>query len=135
MMQKLNYVTFENEFVKFCSGDIDTELEYGGKEKPTRENIDRYILLPAAMTKDEKEKCLVFNDAIDKTALSRFRKGERSVPKVVVEAFKRDNAVDVAATRFSRILPGVICGEDKMDLLYAISDIIQQDYDIPNCSN
>ena len=131
MMQKLNYVTFENEFVKFCSGDIDTELEYGGKEKPTRENIDRYILLPAAMTKDEKEKCLVFNDAIDKTALSRFRKGERSVPKVVVEAFKRDNAVDVAATRFSRILPGVICGEDKMDLLYAISDIIQQDYDIP----
>lgn len=53
-MQELNYVAFENEFVKFCSGDIDTELEYGGEVKPTRENIDRYILLPAAMTKDEK---------------------------------------------------------------------------------
>lgn len=25
-MQELNYVAFENEFVKFCSGDIDTEL-------------------------------------------------------------------------------------------------------------
>lgn len=45
-MQELNYVAFENEFVKFCSGDIDTELEYGGEVKPTRENIDRYILLP-----------------------------------------------------------------------------------------
>ena len=33
-MQELNYVAFENEFVKFCSGDIDTELEYGGKVKP-----------------------------------------------------------------------------------------------------
>ena len=61
-MQKLNYVAFENEFVKFCSGDIDTELEYGGKVKPTRENIDRYILLPAAMTKDEKEKHLVMKN-------------------------------------------------------------------------
>ena len=47
-------MAFENEFVKFCSGDIDTELEYGGKVKPTRENIDRYILLPAAMTKGRK---------------------------------------------------------------------------------
>lgn len=131
MMKKLNYVSFENEFVKFCSGDINTELDYGGKEKPTRENIDRYILLPAAMTKDEKEERLVFNDSIDKTALSRFRKGERSVPKAVLEAFRRDNAVDVAAERFSKILPGVVRGKNKMGLLYAISDIIQQDYDIP----
>lgn len=131
MIQKLNYVAFENEFVKFCSGDIDTELEYGGKEKPTRENIDRYILLPAAMTKDEKEKHLVFNEKIDKTILSRFRNGDRPVPKVVLDAFKRDNAVDAAAERFSKILPDVVCGKDKMDLLYAISDIIQQDYDIP----
>ena len=35
-MQELNYVAFENEFVKFCSGDIDTELEYGGKVKPRK---------------------------------------------------------------------------------------------------
>ena len=106
-MQELNYVAFENEFVKFCSGDIDTELEYGGKVKPTRENIDRYILLPAAMTKDEKEKHLVFNEAIDKTALSKFRKGERPVPKAVVAAFKKDGAVGIAVERFIKIIPEV----------------------------
>ena len=33
--------------------------------------------------------------------------------------------------RFSKILPGVVRGKNKMGLLYAISDIIQQDYDIP----
>lgn len=104
-MQELNYVAFENEFVKFCSGDIDTELEYGGKVKPTRENIDRYILLPAAMTKDEKEKHLVFNEAIDKTALSKFRKGERPVPKAVVAAFKKDGAVGIAVERFIKKYP------------------------------
>ncbi len=130
-MQELNYVAFENEFVKFCSGDIDTELEYGGKVKPTRENIDRYILLPAAMTKDEKEKHLVFNEAIDKTALSKFRKGERPVPKAVVAAFKKDGAVGIAVERFIKIIPEVISPHEYFDLSMAIWNIIQTDVFIP----
>ena len=134
-MQELNYVAFENEFMKFCSGDIDTELEYGGKVKPTRENIDRYILLPAAMTKDEKEKHLVFNEAIDKTALSKFRKGERPVPKAVVAAFKKDGAVGIAVERFIKIIPEVISPHEYFDLSMAIWNIIQTDVFIGSVYN
>lgn len=131
-MQELNYITFESEFVKFCSGFFNTLLETDGIVKPTRENIDRYILLSAAMTKEEEMELLGRDrSSFDKTALSKFRKGERPVPKAVVAAFKKDGAVGIAVERFIKIIPEVISPHECFDLSMAIWNIIQTDVFIP----
>ena len=93
-MQELNYISFESEFVKFCSGFFNTLLETDGIVKPTRENVDRYILLSAAMTKEEEVELLGRDrSSFDKTALSKMRTGERPVVKGIVETFSRDKAI------------------------------------------
>lgn len=131
-MQELNYISFENEFVKFCSGFFNTLLETDGIVKPTRENVDRYILLSAAMTKEEEVELLGRDrSSFDKTALSKMRTGERPVVKGIVETFSRDKAIDIAVERFIKIIPEVISPYEYSDLSAAIWNIIQTDVFIP----
>ena len=115
-MQELNYISFESEFVKFCSGFFNTLLETDGIVKPTRENVDRYILLSAAMTKEEEVELLGRDrSSFDKTALSKMRTGERPVVKGIVETFSRDKAIDIAVERFIKIIPEVMSLPIKED--------------------
>lgn len=131
-MQELNYISFESEFVKFCSGFFNTLLETDGIVKPTRENVDRYILLSAAMTKEEEVELLGRDrSSFDKTALSKMRTGERPVVKGIVETFSRDKAIDIAVERFIKIIPEVISPYEYSDLSAAIWNIIQTDVFIP----
>lgn len=131
-LDELSYMSFEAVFSKYCSGDIQTDSEIDGLVKPTQQNIDTHILLPAAMTEKEEQELIGYgNISIDKTLLTRYRTGERKISEDIKNTFKKKNAVELVQSRFSKILPDVVYSEDKMDLLYEISDIIQQDYSIP----
>lgn len=125
---KLDYATFGRILKSHCKGYIDTGKDVSGRIKPTQENIDKYILYPAAMSEQEE---LEYSGYFSKDVLSDYRRGVRSLPGYITDAFAKEDAVSLTKAHFEKLLSATVPIHERIPLLDAVWMAIQEDSLIP----
>lgn len=133
---KLDYPTFEHILVKHCkcsTRSIITGVAELSAVKVSAENIDSYVLLPAALTESERVEYLGRDfKAITKDALSDFRRGVIPVRDYIRRAYNKEEAVNLASNWFKEKLEILLSEERKKILLEDVWNIVENDLQIPD---
>lgn len=132
MEKNLNYMNYEKIFREYCRGTFNPEIESIRFIKANADNVDKYILLCAAMNESEKQNLIGEGDSsIDAATLSRYRKGGRKIADDIQNTFRRKDSLKLIQQHFQRILPSAISKYDHYNLLKEIWNLTQDDLSIP----
>lgn len=128
---ELNYVSFENIFVKCCNGCVVTGLDRPKVTKTDAQYVDWFILLPAIMDEDERKEYLGDDyQKITKDTLNAMRKGR--VRREYIDAlFWKDDAVEIVFHHFLEKVPQAIVGANRKRIVEELWSVIQKDVIIP----
>ena len=128
---ELNYVSFENIFVKCCNGCVVTGLDRPKVTKTDAQYVDWFILLPAIMDEDERKEYLGDDyQKITKDTLNAMRKGR--VRREYIDAlFWKDDAVEIVFHHFLEKVPQAIVGANRRRIVEELWSVIQKDVIIP----
>lgn len=128
---ELNYVSFENIFVKCCNGCVVTGLDRPKVTKTDAQYVDWFILLPAIMDEDERKEYLGDDyQKITKDTLNAMRKGR--VRREYIDAlFWKDAAVEIVFHHFLEKVPQAIVGANRKRIVEELWSVIQKDVIIP----
>ena len=119
--KNLNYPTFENVFVKYCNGVIETGLKHPKTVACTAQNIDTFILFSSIMDEDERVRFLGRNyEAITKYTLSAMRTGSIPVRKFITTLFGKSDAVTIVKEQFIKKCPKQLLEQIGLALLMNI---------------
>ncbi|MDD5904391.1 MAG: hypothetical protein PUC64_05445 [Clostridium sp.] len=130
--KNLNYPTFENVFVKYCNGVIETGLKHPKTVACTAQNIDTFILFSSIMDEDERVGFLGRNyEAITKDTLSAMRTGSIPVRKFITTLFGKSDAVTIVKEQFIKKVPQAIVGANRISIVDEYWRLIRKDEDIP----
>lgn len=125
------YGDFVRNIYPFCKGHIFTGFDDIECVKATRENIDRFILLPSGMTEYMRNMYLGDeNQDITKDTLSKYR-NYRPIHDYIVECYLSDGALERIEAHFEKKLPMVMTEVDMSKLISAIIDSIDKSFDVP----
>ena len=109
MEKNLNYMNYEKIFREYCRGTFNPEIESIRFIKANADNVDKYILLCAAMNESEKQNLIGEGDSsIDAATLSRYRKGGRKIADDIQNTFRRKDSLKLIQQHFQRIFPSAI---------------------------
>lgn len=124
----MGYPEFEKIFLSFCKKEFSLPNEYyclnGMSLLNSAENIDRYILLPAGFSQENRDKYFGIDlNVLTKDLLSRYRKGRRKLANYIKNTYSSDEAVERTEEYFSIVVPRVMNNSDRRELLLELSSI------------
>ena len=126
----MGYPEFEKIFLSFCKKEFSLPNDYyclnGMSLLNSAENIDRYILLPAGFSQENRDKYLGIDlNVLTKDLLSRYRKGRRKLANYIKNTYSSDEAVERTEKYFSIVVPRVMNNSDRQELLLELSSIAE----------
>lgn len=126
-----DYGDFVRELYPFCKRRIFTGFKGIESVKSSRENVDRFILLPSGMTESMRDTYLGFEyQRITKDTLSKYR-NYHPIHDYIIECYLAYGALERIEAYFEKMLPMVMFEEDIPKLICEIIDSIDRSFDVP----
>lgn len=122
----MKYREFHEAFYPFCKKNFTYDepcvFNKGNEHsiRPTRENIDRLILIPAGFSAEDRKNYLEVDlSVLTKDLLSNFRKG-KFIREYIKNVYSDDRAPIITSNYFKKYIPRVINDSDREELLISL---------------
>ena len=118
----MTYPEFEAIFIEYCKKYFTLPKGYydgiDGTFKNSAENIDRFILLPAGFTEQNRNECFGKDlRVLSKDVLSGYRTGRLAFRDYFPSAYSSNEAIELTCAHFAIFIPLVVNEGDRYQLL------------------